>query len=65
MLKIHAHDIINDIAIYETAFGFTTRYGLDIRPRRDTYAEALEDFQACQRHAMGCAGHSDDIDAAA
>ncbi|AUQ95961.1 hypothetical protein PhaeoP66_03219 [Phaeobacter inhibens] len=59
MLKIIAHDAVNDIAVIQTSFCFNVRYGLQIKPF-DTLAEALDDFTACQRHALACEGMFDE-----
>lgn len=52
MLKILAHDVVNDVTIIQTNLGFTTRYGLQIR-KFDTLKEALQDFYYAQSFQLG------------
>ena len=58
MMKIIAHDTVNDVAIIETTFAISVRYGLDIT-ECSGIDEALEKFAACVRHALACEGHYD------
>ncbi|QDP64859.1 MAG: hypothetical protein Unbinned5081contig1001_16 [Prokaryotic dsDNA virus sp.] len=55
MLKYHAHDTVNDVAIIETSFGFNVRYGLQVT-KCDTLMEAIGRFNYDQRHAIRCSG---------
>lgn len=60
MLKFHAHDTVNDIAVIETAFCFNVRYGLEVK-KYETLAAALRGFGYAQRHAL--AADLDEVDA--
>lgn len=51
MLKIHAHDIINDITLIETSFSFNIRYGLEVKEFMSLHS-AIVEFQNCQFHAL-------------
>lgn len=51
MLKFIAHDTVNDIAIIQTSFGLSVRYGLQVT-KHATLNAALRDFSNCQRHAL-------------
>ena len=59
MMKILAHDVINDVALIQTSHknqpNFHIRYGLEIR-NCYTIEEALRDFFLCQQHALECEG---------
>jgi len=55
MIKIIAHDIINDVAIIQTAFCYNVRYGLEVKPF-DNLHHALRNFHDCQHHALNCEG---------
>ena len=51
MMKFHAHDVINDVAVIETSFCFNVRYGLQVRSF-DRLDDALRLFARHQRHAL-------------
>ena len=51
MIKFHAHDTVNDIAIIQTMFCFNVRYGLEIASVT-TLEQALVAFSGCQQHAL-------------
>tara|TARA_R110000772_G_C13086229_1_gene418039 strand:- start:259 stop:435 length:177 start_codon:yes stop_codon:yes gene_type:complete len=51
MLKFHAHDTINDIAIIETAFCFWVRYGLQ-QDKCENIIIAQIKFQEALNHAL-------------
>lgn len=51
MLKFHARDNINDIAIIETSFCFWVRYGLE-QTKCDTIDQAMEAYKNALRHAL-------------
>ena len=51
MLRILAHDTVNDITIIQTDFCFNVRYGLQVK-KFDSLREAINDFKYCQLHAM-------------
>ena len=59
MLRILAHDTVNDIALIQTSFCYSVRYGLQVEDF-DDLAGALDGFHHCQSHALHCAGHFDD-----
>ena len=51
MLRILAHDTVNDIALIQTSFCYNVRYGLEVTPY-DDLKEALDSFRDCQSHVM-------------
>jgi hypothetical protein len=51
MLKYHAHDTVNDIALIEANGWFFTRYGLDLKQYYN-FEDALRGFQHCLGHAL-------------
>lgn len=61
MLKFHAHDTKNDVALIETQFALWVRYGLQQTEfEKGDMTAALGDFANCQRHALHCEGVFDD-----
>jgi len=56
MNKLIVNDIINDVAIVKTTFGYTVRYGLQTTPFEDDLHRAVEHFNDCLRHALTCQG---------
>lgn len=58
MLKFIAHDTVNDVAIIQTSFGYSVRYGLQVDKARDL-DDALRRFANCQKHALRCEGMYD------
>ena len=57
MIRILAHDTVNDIAIIQTPFCYNVRYGLQV-DEFDNLREAINTFRYCQVHAMS--EHFDD-----
>lgn len=55
MLKFIAHDTANDVAIVQTAFGFSVRYGLEVT-KCPNLEFALTRYAACVRHALHSEG---------
>lgn len=55
MIKFIAHDKINDVAVIQTSFGYSVRYGLQVTPH-DNLHGALLDFRACIHHAIAANG---------
>lgn len=53
MLRFLAHDTVNDVALVQTNFGFSVRYGLQIT-KFDVLTEAVDEFHNCQKHALRC-----------
>lgn len=55
MLKFHAHDTVNDIALIETDFCFWVRYGLETIKCK-YISEALFEYDKCLSHALTANG---------
>ena len=55
MFKFIACDTINDVAIIQTSFGFSVRYGLEVT-KCASLESALSVFHSCQKHALACEG---------
>lgn len=63
MLKHIINDTVNDIALYQTSFGFHVRYGLEVSERYHDIRDALRAFKYKLDHAIACQGfHDDDED---
>ena len=58
MLRILAHDTVNDIAIIQTSFCYNVRYGLQIE-EFDNLWEAINSFRYAQLHALASMGLDD------
>jgi hypothetical protein len=56
MLKKLAHDVINDITLFQTNHGFHVRYGLE-STNYDSIHKAMTAFFDCQVHALRAEGH--------
>lgn len=57
MLNIIAHDIKNDVALFDCGDrGYKTRYGLEVKEHANLEL-ALHEFTGCVAHALVCDGH--------
>lgn len=52
MFRFLANDMINDIALIQTSFGYSVRYGLEVTECHNDLGEALQKFGDCQHHAL-------------